>query len=112
MLVKRHSRLAYPIVDLLASFHRQGGESQATHFLCLIHPRQFAAGVDPTIVLQQRETDSPVLFDRSNGVKAKSLPGHIQDNATVIRFDVDGGEPLHRRTRGLAAFWPQHTFSS
>src|SRR5258708_25259166 len=104
MFVKRGCKLTYPILDLLAGLCGQCSESHAPNFLHLVSPCQLAAGSDAAILLQQRETERPILLNCCNRVKAKPFAENIQDDAAVVRLNLDGGEFLHCRPRDVATF--------
>src|SRR6266702_1307581 len=97
MFLKRGCRFTYPILDLLAGLCGQSSESHAPNFLHLVSPCQFAAGGDAAILLQQRETEPPILLNCGYRVNAKPSARNIPVAVAVVRLKVDGGEFIQCR---------------
>jgi hypothetical protein len=99
-------------VDLFARFRRQSRKAQAS-LLSFIHPRQLADGLDSPVMVREPERDRPIALNRIERVKAKSATRDIQNDAAVIRLDIDVGVSLDFRPRSLAAFrnfhWQHHS---
>ena len=93
-----------PVINLLARFAGERGEAKATDFLNCICPNEFAANVNAAVLLLQRKTHGPVLFYWRHRVEAQAAVGNIQNDATVVRLNVDVCKFVEFGTGDVAAF--------
>ena len=93
-----------PVINLLFRFAGERGEAKAAHFLNFVRPNEFAANVNAVVLLLQRKTHRPVLFDWRHRVEAQAALGNVQNNATVVRLNVDICKFVEFGTGNVAAF--------